>query len=137
MHDAHSLRRALRLVWRGWRLRCPRCGECTLFRRWLTTYERCATCHWRFEREQGYFLGAMYLNYVFTVCIVLVGYFVLEWLTDIALVYHLVLWGSVSLLFPLLLFRRSRGVWLSVDYFFDPTDSIRPQAREEWRREEG
>jgi hypothetical protein len=54
-------------------------------------YERCAACHLKFEREQGYFLGAMYINYAMTVGIVLVGYFVLEWVTDIPLAYHLVL----------------------------------------------
>jgi uncharacterized protein (DUF983 family) len=101
-------------------------------------HERCAVCQWRFEREQGYFLGAMYINYAMTVSIVLAGYFLLEWWTDIALRYHLVLWGSVSLLCPLLLFRHSRGLWLSFDYLVSPDDDSRPQPHEEgWHDKHG
>ena len=119
------------ILWRGWRLRCPRCGANSLFRRGLKMHERCSVCEWRFEREQGYFLGAMYINYALTVGIVLTGYFVLEWYTNLPLVFHLVLWGSVSLLCPLLLFRQSRGLWLSFDYLMDPSDHTRPQTHEE------
>jgi uncharacterized protein (DUF983 family) len=85
-------------------------------------YDRCAVCHLRFEREQGYFLGAMYVNYGFTVAIVLSGYFLLEWLTDVSLAVQLGLWGSVSMVCPLLLFRPARGLWLSFDYIFNPAE---------------
>ena len=131
MKPTNRIGRLLSSLWQGWRLGCPRCGERTLFRRWFTMYERCAACHLKFEREQGYFLGAMYINYAMTVGIVLVGYFVLEWVTDIPLAYHLVLWGSVSILCPLLLFRRSRGLWLALDYFVTAADEV-PNPREEW-----
>lgn len=138
MKPRHSIWHGLYVLWRGWRLCCPRCGARTLFRRGLTMHERCAVCQWRFEREQGYFLGAMYINYAMTVSIVLVGYFLLEWWTDIALRYHLVLWGSVSLLCPLLLFRHSRGLWLSFDYLVSPDDDSRPQPHEEgWHDKHG
>lgn len=126
-----SVRHVWSVLWRGWRLRCPRCGAHSLFRRGLSMHERCAVCQWCFEREQGYFLGAMYINYALTVGIVLIGYFSLEWYADLPLMYHLVLWGIVSLLCPLLLFRHSRGLWLSFDYLMDPVDHKRPQTREE------
>jgi uncharacterized protein (DUF983 family) len=90
-------------------------------------HEQCAVCHLRFEREQGYFLGAMYVNYALTVGIVLSGYFALAWWTALPLAYHLVLWGSVSVFCPLVLFRYARGVWLSVDYIFNPADDESPQ----------
>ena len=73
----------------------------------------------------------MYINYAFTVSVVLVGYFGLEWYTDISLGPQLVLWGSVSVLCPLLLFRHARGVWLSFDYIFDPADDALPEPGEE------
>ena len=132
MRDSQGLRRALLLLWRGWCGRCPRCGAQTLFRSWLAMHERCASCHWRFEREQGYFLGAMYINYALTVGIVLIGYFTLAWYTSISLGQQLVLWGSVSVLCPFLLFRRARGVWLSFDYIFNPADDALPGQEEEW-----
>ena len=124
--------RALRLVKRGLCLRCPRCGARTLFRTWLAMHEQCAVCGLHFEREQGYFLGAMYVNYAFTVAIVLSGYFALARWTHISLVHHLVLWVSVSVLCPLVLFRYARGLWLSVDYIFNPPHDEPAENRMEW-----
>ena len=44
---------------------CPRCHQGKLFRgplwrTYLAMYERCPRCNLKYEREQGYFLGAMY-----------------------------------------------------------------------------
>ena len=135
MKDSQGLRRALLLLWRGWCLRCPRCDAQTLFRSWLVMHECCASCHLHFEREQGYFLGAMYINYALTVGIVLISYFMLVRYTPLSLGQQLVLLGSVSVLCPLLLFRRARGVWLSFDYIFNPADDVSPGQEEEWPRE--
>ena len=85
-------------------------------------HQRCASCDLQFEREQGYFLGAMYMNYAFTVAIAVSGYFILEWLTNVSLTQQLIIWGSVSILTPLALFRHARGLWLSFDYIFNPVD---------------
>lgn len=123
---------ALRLVQRGLCLRCPRCGQRTLFRNWFAMHERCAVCGLRFEREQGYFLGAMYINYAFTVAIILIGYFTLAWYTNVPLAYHLILWGSVSVIVPLVLFRHARGAWLSFDYIFNPADEPLVEGHQEW-----
>jgi uncharacterized protein (DUF983 family) len=122
MHDSQPRHRAITLLNRGLRLRCPRCGAGALFQGWLKMHQHCASCHLQFEREQGYFIGAMYMNYAFTVAITVSGYFVLEWLTNISLAQQLALWGSVSILAPLALFRHARGLWLSFDYMFNPVD---------------
>src|SRR5580700_10391100 len=47
---------------------CPRCRAGRIFRRSIFTgfpgmQERCPNCGLKFEREQGYFLGAMYISY--------------------------------------------------------------------------
>lgn len=86
-------------------------------------HQHCASCHLQFERAQGYFIGAMYMNYAFTVTITVSGYFVLEWLTHISLTQQLILWGSASILIPFALFRHARGLWLSFDYIFNPVDN--------------
>jgi uncharacterized protein (DUF983 family) len=57
-----GLPRALTMLGRGVCLRCPRCGARSLFRTWFAMHERCAVCGLRFEREQGYFLGAITLK---------------------------------------------------------------------------
>jgi uncharacterized protein (DUF983 family) len=93
-------------------------------------HERCAVCRWRFEREQGYFVGAMYINYAFTVSIVMLGALLLGLFTSVTLTQQLVLWGTVSLLCPLFLFRHARGVWLSFDYVINPASDNVPEDDE-------
>jgi len=114
--------RAVRLlVWGLW-LRCPRCGARSLFRTWFTMHEYCSVCQLRFEREQGYFLGAMYINYGVTVGLALSGSFTLEWWTAVSLAQQLLLWIGFGSLFPVLFFRHSRGLWLAFDHIFDPVE---------------
>ena len=114
------MKRALGLLGRGLRLRCPRCGAKTLFRKGFAMHERCRGCDYRFEREQGYFVGAMYVNYGVTALIIVAGYFALEWWTRITLGQQLALWGVVGILLPLAFFRHARGLWLGFDYIFNP-----------------
>lgn len=47
---------------------CPRCRtgrifRTSIFRIFPHMYQRCPACNLKFEREQGYFLGAMYFSY--------------------------------------------------------------------------
>jgi hypothetical protein len=42
--------------------RCPLCGAGRLFTRWFRMKERCPGCGYRFEREEGFFLGAYVIN---------------------------------------------------------------------------
>ena len=54
--------RRARMLWWGFTKRCPRCGSGHLFRRWFTIVERCPRCGLRFEREEGYWAGALAIN---------------------------------------------------------------------------
>jgi uncharacterized protein (DUF983 family) len=116
----------MRLLVRGLCLRCPRCGARSLFRTWFTMHERCTGCNLRFEREQGYFLGAMYINYGVTVGLALIGSFALEYWRRPSLTQQLVLWIGFCSLVPVLFWRHSRGLWLAFDYIFDPAEDERP-----------
>ena len=83
-------------------------------------HERCRVCAYRFEREQGYFIGAMYINYGVTVLIIVGGYFALEWWTPITLAQQLALWSGVGIILPVAFFRQARGLWVGFDYIFNP-----------------
>jgi hypothetical protein len=86
----------------------------------------CPNCRFKFEREPGYFVGAMYINYGATVLIAFSAYFGLAYFTGISFITNLVLWGTFSALFPVFFFRYSRSLWLSFDYILNPSD--RPDA---------
>ena len=113
------LGRALR---RGIALRCPRCGETPLFRGWFTMAPACALCGLRFERAQGYFVGAIYVNYAVTTVIALAGYFILWGYTGISTGAQLALWLPFVALFPLWFFRYSRSLWLALEFALNPEE---------------
>jgi uncharacterized protein (DUF983 family) len=60
--------------------RCPHCHEGRLFKyKWWNLlnfaqmHENCPHCDLRYEVEPGFFFGAMYISYAFTVGIMLIG----------------------------------------------------------------
>ena len=110
-----------KMLARAWRLRCPRCGRGRLFRSWFSMYPRCQWCELHYEREPGYFLGSIYINYGLTALLVTVGYFALFFsgLVDPQQALWIVAVGA--LIFPLWFFRYARSLWLGFDHFWDPT----------------
>ena len=109
------------LLQRSLRLRCPRCGVGRLFGGWLSMHRQCSTCSLVFEREQGYFVGAIYVNYAATVLLSLAGYFALDIYTDIALTVQLSLWCAFCVVFPIVFFPYSRSLWLTIDAVLNPS----------------
>ncbi|MGH7431105.1 MAG: DUF983 domain-containing protein [Candidatus Methylomirabilales bacterium] len=118
--ESGRIRHLRSVLARGLSLRCPRCGAAPLFRGLFSMYEDCLSCDLRFEREQGYFVGAIYINYAVTVVIAIAGYFALDHFIGLSPAYQLILWGSFAVWFPLVFFRYSRSLWLSLDYIFNP-----------------
>jgi uncharacterized protein (DUF983 family) len=49
------------LVWRGWRKRCPRCGQGRLFKRYNILHDRCDVCGLKYLEEQGALFGYLFL----------------------------------------------------------------------------
>jgi uncharacterized protein (DUF983 family) len=114
--------RAVRTLRRAVALRCPRCGETELFRTWFSMRERCGLCGLQFERAQGYFVGAIYINYAVTTGIAVVGYFVLWRTAALSTAGQLALWMPFVVLFPLWFFRYSRSLWLALEYLVNPEE---------------
>jgi uncharacterized protein (DUF983 family) len=107
------------------RQRCPRCRRgaiyrCSLFRGWLSMYERCPVCGLRFEREQGYFVGAMYVSYALAIppyLLLVTGFWLFAgWRYEWALL------GAVVAYLPFvpMAMRISRVIWMYIDQAFDP-----------------
>ena len=110
------------IIARGLANRCPNCGGRTLFKA-DTLFEldrACRQCGLKLEKDEGFFLGAMAINYGVT-CVGL--------LTPVAALWYFgVLPGRVAiglvlalaLLAPLALYRSSRSWQLMLYYFFLP-----------------
>ena len=121
--DRHRVRQILSS---GMRLRYPRRTEGRMFSGMFWMRSACSNCRLKFEREPGYFVGAMYINYGVIVLIVFGAYFGLDYFTEVSFIANLVLWGTFSALFPVFFFRYSRSLWLNFNYRLNPSN--RPDA---------
>ncbi|HEX3997065.1 MAG TPA: DUF983 domain-containing protein [Pirellulales bacterium] len=108
------------ILWRSWRLRCPACGEEKLFRDWLRLRPACEQCGLSFDREPGFYLGSIYVNYGLTAILVTIGYFSLYFTEAVSPDEALWICLAFCLVFPLCFFRYARSLWLGLDYYFDP-----------------
>src|SRR5215468_4453593 len=116
------------LIVRALRLRCPRCGVGPLYERGLSMLERCPTCGLRYEREPGYFVGAVYVNYAITTVAVLGGVLVLDQLVGLSLAAQLMIAVPLALLVPLLVHRHARSLWLAIGYLAGSLDERTARA---------
>ena len=81
---------------------------------------QCSLCGLIFERAQGYFVGAIYINYGVSSVIALGGFFLLWSRFDLPTGVQFAIWVPFLLIFPLWFFRYSRSLWLALEYFFNP-----------------
>ena len=116
------MHRIWQILLSGIRLQCARCGRGPVFFGFFKMHPECPQCHLKFEREQGFFVGAIYLNYGATVAVAVPGFFILDYFTGISLTRQLLLWGAFAVVFPLFFFRYSRSLWLSLVYIFVPDE---------------
>jgi uncharacterized protein (DUF983 family) len=124
---------------RGFRKRCPRCGERDTFVTWFQTRTACPRCDLRFAKEEGGFLGAMTLNYVVAIGIWLVVLVVGIILTvpDVAVVPLLVASTIVLIGVPLWFYPRSKMIWAAVEFLvLRGTPEYRPPVARDARQRE-
>jgi uncharacterized protein (DUF983 family) len=105
-------------------LRCPYCGKGKLFRRGYTMYEKCSVCGWRFERESGYWTGAIALNLAVTeLLIAIVVVPLAAWLAITQQPITLLILGlPLPFILPFLFFRHAKSFWMSFDFRVHPVD---------------
>lgn len=99
--------------------RCPRCNKGRVFYGLISTNRECPSCGLVFERDTGYFTGAMYASYTLG----MVTSFPI-WMTMLILgVNPFVIIGvavaQILITLPLL-FRYSRVIWLHLDNAMSP-----------------
>ena len=102
------------------RQKCPVCLEGNAYRSGITMNEVCPVCGLRFEREQGYFLAAMYVAYGLAVP-VLSAITVTIWLStgkDVGASFVI----AMVIFLPLspIVYRYSKVVWMHLDQLIDP-----------------
>ena len=102
------------LVRRGWRKKCPQCGDGDLYRRWMRLHEHCPVCGLKFLESQGDLLGPLVFldRLLFLIPLVVLVYFGM-WRSR--LIWMLLL-GSVVIFLLIYTMPNRNGVSLAIDY---------------------
>ncbi len=125
------------------RQRCPRCREGRMFRTTFRMNDPCPVCGLVFEREPGYFFGAMYFSYAIAVVILVPLFFILQATLPEPLLPYVVPLTTLPYLFLVpAVFRYSRVLWIYFDRSAAPSEVSsypeslqRRQAEKEGRQE--
>jgi uncharacterized protein (DUF983 family) len=91
-------------------------------------HERCPVCDLKFEREQGYFLGAMYISYGLALVTIVMLALIL-WMATRWSLQKITVW-AILLFLPLAptLTLFSRVLWIYLDWAIDPETPWPPSA---------
>jgi len=112
-------------------LRCPRCRRGRLFRSLITMEDACPVCGLVYEREHGYFVGAMAISYGLAIAtmsaLFVVFAFGLRWPLEASLLAA----GAAFLATVPFVFRYARSLWIHLDRRMDPDAPDLPDRPDE------
>jgi uncharacterized protein (DUF983 family) len=106
-------------LWALLKRRCPRCLQGQVFVGLFRMHEHCPICGLRFEREPGYFTGAMYLSYGLGIIATAPVWLPMAWLGR-SLGEVLLASSALLIVCSPWLFRYARVLWLYLDHALDP-----------------
>ena len=110
------------VIGRGFTLRCPNCGGWTLLAGPWRMRERCIRCGLTFERDDGFFWGAITVNYFITMTILLVPLLVLVFTERLSVPAALLIGVGWCILFPIAFYGAAKSLWLMLWYVTFPND---------------
>lgn len=101
-------------------LRCPRCLSGRVWRGFISMNTACPVCGLVFDRESGYFAGAMVVSYALAVPILAAMVIALIVVGGLDVVVALIIGNTGYLALVPFIFRYSRVLWLHLDWLIDP-----------------
>jgi uncharacterized protein (DUF983 family) len=112
------------LLWRGLQKRCGVCGGGRTFDSWFRMKPTCPTCGIRFEREAGFFGGALFVNFAFTEIVMFTFLAVATVATLPRPNGRLLILGSVGIciVLPVLLYPFSKTTWFAIHLAMEPLE---------------
>lgn len=102
---------------------CPNCGRGPLFAGWVKLLAACPSCRLTYYPEPGYYVGAMYLNFIASTMLIAVLYAAalpIHRLSEASVTTQIFAWVAVGILVCLGLMRYAYSFWISVDFWLTP-----------------
>lgn len=89
------------------------------FKNGLTMRDSCSECNLKYERESGFFYGALYVSYALMSGIFIIWFIAdLLWIRMDAVTLAIIVASTMLVLFPVV-FRSARIIWLNFFIRFD------------------
>jgi len=112
----------VRLLWRGVRGRCPACGARGQYRWLVNVSPSCHNCGLQFERIEGHFVGAVGMNTIMSLGILLISLLVSIAVTypDFPVLKLMLANIAVAIAAPLVCYPLSRMLWTGIDIAMRP-----------------
>lgn len=100
--------------------KCPQCRKGDMFKyKWwnisnfATHHKLCPICKLRYDREPGFFIGAMYISYAMIVVMVAIAWFILYFIfNDPAFEIYIVTIITLNIVLLPIFFRYSRVLYI-------------------------
>ncbi|UII33144.1 DUF983 domain-containing protein [Fulvivirga ulvae] len=102
--------------------KCPECGNGQVFEtkgnpallKMPKMHEHCSHCRFRFEKEPGYFIGAMYVSYALTLVEMIAIFILFYFIPGVNLNHFIYIMIPVLLLLSMFNFRMARMIWMYI-----------------------
>jgi len=104
--------------------KCPNCEEGNIFNdsgniflfKLPNMNERCPICNYKFERETGFFFGAMFVSYALAVAEMITSLVIFWYLVDLSPLKVFSIIVIIAILASTLNFRLARSIWIYLFY---------------------
>ncbi len=111
------------------RLKCPVCGHSSIIQSPFKIKHHCPMCGALYQREEGFFVGALTINVITTELIILALY-----LTTMLILSNyqliLIILFVAGLLFPIAFYHHSWSIWLSLDHLVESLPQYDERSKE-------
>ncbi|KAB5486097.1 MULTISPECIES: DUF983 domain-containing protein [Flagellimonas] len=103
--------------------KCPNCRKSAIFNpskgyplRIPRMYERCQNCHYKFERETGFFFGAMFVSYALAAAEMISVFVVFWYFFGLRPLMVFILVAIMASMLSTFNFKWSRTIWIYLFY---------------------
>ena len=102
------------LLRRGWRRKCPQCGQGDLYQRWLRLHEHCSVCGLNYLPDQGDLMGPlMFLDRVLFIVPIILFFYLGVWHPSLT---GFIVFNGFLLFLLIYTMPHRNGVSLAIDY---------------------
>ena len=104
------------------RQRCPRCCRGRIYETGMRMHPRCPVCDLVYEREPGYFMGALYISYGISSIVLMLALWIAHLLLpDFDLGWLILILCALYVPFVPLVTRDARVLWIYFDRWAGPS----------------